>query len=167
MLQENGVTVLHNRAVPLEAGPSHGGAAAPEGPPSRKDDHLPLYLVGIGSHWKGLDDPEKALAQLPDKAPRLVVMHNPDSFDLFPAGTAPLALAGHTHGEQIQIPGLPQWSWLTFVKQDEVHVDGWISGFGKSGNHLYVNRGIGFSMLPIRINCRPELTWITLHAADR
>ncbi|MFZ0134425.1 MAG: hypothetical protein WAK95_17945 [Desulfobacterales bacterium] len=42
-----------------------------------------------------------------------------------------------------------------------MHAGGWISGYGEPGNHLYVNRGIG--SVPIRINCRPELTWITLH----
>ncbi len=27
---------------------------------------------------------------------------------------------------------------------------------------VHVNRGIGFSVVPMRINCRPELTWLTL-----
>jgi hypothetical protein len=54
---------------------------------------------------------------------------------------------------------------MSIVKADEVHVDGWIDGFGAAGNHLYVNRGIGFSIAPIRINCRPELTLLTLQPA--
>ncbi|MFZ0612563.1 MAG: metallophosphoesterase [Desulfobacterales bacterium] len=164
MLQENGVTVLHNQAVSLGADPSLGGTQAPGAPSSPEGNAMPLYLVGIGSHWMGLDRPDKAFAQLPAEAPRLVIMHNPDSFGLLPPGSAPVALAGHTHGGQIRVPGFPEWSWLTFVKEDEVHAGGWISGYGEPGNHLYVNRGIGFSTVPIRINCRPELTWITLHA---
>ncbi|MFO7964211.1 MAG: hypothetical protein R6U50_09850 [Desulfobacterales bacterium] len=109
-----------------------------------------------------MDRPEAALGQIPPNAPRLVIMHHPDTFKQFPAETAPMALAGHTHGGQIRVPGLPSWSWLTFVKGDDVHTDGWITDFGRPGNHLYVNRGIGFSALPVRINCRPELTWVTL-----
>jgi predicted MPP superfamily phosphohydrolase len=48
-----------------------------------------------------------------------------------------------------------------------VHADGWIRdrGFGAPGNTLYVNRGIGFSDVPIRINCPPELTLFTLRRA--
>ena len=89
-------------------------------------------------------------------------MHNPDSFEPLPSGTAPLAMAGHTHGGQVRLPFLPEWSWMTFAKEDEVHADGWIDGYGQPGNRLYVNRGIGFSIIPIRINCPPEITLFTL-----
>jgi hypothetical protein len=50
------------------------------------------------------------------------------------------------------------------VKGEKVHVDGWIDGYGQPRNRLYVNRGIGFSKAPIRINCRPELTISTLRS---
>jgi predicted MPP superfamily phosphohydrolase len=45
------------------------------------------------------------------------------------------------------------------------YVDGWIDGFLQRGNHLFVNRGIGFSKLPVRIGAPPELTLITIHRA--
>lgn len=48
------------------------------------------------------------------------------------------------------------------MRDDPVHADGWIDGYGKAGNRLYVNRGIGMSAVPIRINCPPELTIFTL-----
>ena len=54
---------------------------------------------------------------------------------------------------------------MTFAVDDEVHADGWISDYGAPGNRLYVNRGIGFSVLPLRLNCPPELTWFTLTGA--
>lgn len=95
------------------------------------------------------------------------MMHNPASFALFPANTAPVAVAGHTHGGQIRLPFTPEWSWLTFIKEDRVHADGWIDGYGKQRNHLYVNRGIGFSILLIRINCPPEITLFTLKQARK
>jgi len=124
-----------------------------------------MYLVGIGSHWPNEDKPAVALAEVPELAPRFVMMHHPESFTLFPANTAPVAVAGHTHGGQIRLPFTPKWSWLTFTKEDRVHVDGWIDGYGQQSNHLYVNRGIGFSILPIRINCPPEITLFTLRQA--
>lgn len=124
-----------------------------------------LYLVGIGTHLPKQDKPNVALAQVPEAAPRLVMMHNPNSFDALPANTAPLAVAGHTHGGQINLLpfGLtPVWFLLTYDEEELVHVAGWIEDFGKPGNHLYVNRGIGFSRVPLRINAPPELTLFTL-----
>jgi predicted MPP superfamily phosphohydrolase len=91
------------------------------------------------------------------------MMHNPRSFLPLPANTAPVAIAGHTHGGQIRLPLTPQWSWLTVTKEME-HVDGWSHGYGASGNQLYVNRGIGFSEVPLRINCPPEVTIFTLQS---
>lgn len=153
-LEAVGVQVLQNQAaalaMPKNANQKTTGVTAP------------LYLVGIGSHWARDDRPAAALAQVPGTAPRFVMMHHPDSFAAFPTSTAPVAVAGHTHGGQIRLPFLPEWSLLTFVKDDEVHADGWINGYGQPGNHLYVNRGIGFSLIPIRINCPPEVTIFTL-----
>lgn len=40
--------------------------------------------------------------------------------------------------------------------------DGWSErGFGQEGNRFCVTRGIEFTDVPLRINCRPELTIIT------
>lgn len=149
-LEAVGVEVLKNESVPLLAEPGEA----------------PLYLVGIGAHWPNEDKPAEALAQVPDNAPRFVMMHNPASFEAFPAASAPVAVAGHTHGGQIRLPFTPEWSWLTFVKEDQVHADGWIKEYGQPGNQLYVNRGIGFSIIPIRINCPPEVTVFTLRQAS-
>lgn len=146
-LEGIGIEVLNNEAVaiPLE---------------SKKSD---LYVVGIDSHWANDDRVAQALAQLPDNSPRIVMMHNPDSFIDFPANTSPFAIAGHTHGGQIRLPYLPQWSWLSFAKDDRVVADEWVAeDYGKAGNRMYVNRGIGFSDIPLRINCAPEVTFFTL-----
>ena len=126
-----------------------------------------LELVGLGSHWAGRDRAADALAGLSPDVPRIVFMHHPDSFESIPPGAAPFAIAAHTHGGQLRIPFLPQWSWMTFVVADEVHADGWIDdGYGRPGNRLYVNRGIGFSRFPLRLNAPPELTFVRLRRAD-
>lgn len=158
-LEAVGVQVLQNEAVALAPSGNRNQTAAKAG------GNAPLYLVGIGAHWPNHDKPKVALAPVPEGTPRLVMMHNPKSFKALPPNTAPLAVAGHTHGGQIRLPFTPEWSWLTFVKEDEVHADGWIKGYGQSGNHLYVNRGIGFSIIPIRLNCPPEVTVFTLRSS--
>lgn len=146
-LESVGVQVLENEAVLLS---------------NKTQQETPFYLVGVGSYWANNDKPAVALAQVPNAAPRFVMMHNPDSFAKFPASSAPVAVAGHTHGGQIRLPFTPEWSWLTFVEEDKVHADGWADSYGAPGNRLYVNRGIGFSIVPIRINCPPEVTLFTL-----
>ncbi len=151
-LEREGVGVLFNEAVRL----------SPPGGAAETDDAPPLYLVGIGSHYLQNDHAEQALEQVPDDAPRVAMMHNPNTFAKIPADAAPLAVAGHTHGGQLRLPGLPSFSYQTFAKSGEVHVDGWAPDYGEPGNKLYVNRGIGMSLLPLRINCRPELTLFTL-----
>ena len=41
-------------------------------------------------------------------------------------------------------------------------MDGWADVYGEPGNRLYVSRGVGFSLIPFRLNCPPELTMFTL-----
>ena len=145
-LEAAGIEVLENEAVEL---PLDGS-------------NEPLYLVGVGSLWAKRDDVNQALSGLSDSSPRIAMMHNPDTFEQFPPNSAPLAVAGHTHGGQARLPASPQWSWLRFTQKDEVYADGWAKGYGESGNQLYVNVGIGMSFAPMRLFCPPELTFFTL-----
>jgi uncharacterized protein len=147
-LESIGIKVLNNDAVRL----------------SKSGEGEELYLVGIGSHMAGKDNASVALSKVPDGAQCIILMHNPQSFEQIPPNTSPLAIAAHTHGGQVRIPFFPQWSWLTFIKSEKVHADGWIKNFGQEGNKLYVNRGIGFSIFPVRINCLPEITYFNLHS---
>ncbi len=157
-LEAAGVRVLENEAVRL-ALPARTDAGSPADAAGAE----PLYLAGVGSNWAGEDDPAAALASVPSGAAYVLLMHNPNSFEQMAAGSAPLALAAHTHGGQVRLPFTPEWSWLTFMKDDPVHADGWIdSNFGAPGNRLYINRGIGFSDVPLRINATPEITRLTL-----
>lgn len=150
-LEATGLLVIENESVRIRTA---GG-----GPP--------LHVVGLGSVWVGRSRPLTALAQLPVDAPRLVLMHNPVSFLELPPQAAPLALAAHTHGGQICVPYTPSKSWLRIARSHEVIADGWAKdSIGAPGNRLYVNRGIGFSLVPRRLS-RPKLTLFTLRRANR
>lgn len=148
-LEQIGIRVLHNESAKVILDKDSAEASS-------------IYVVGVGPHYPNEDNIIKALSSVPSEAPRVVFMHNAQSYRKAPPGSAPLAMAGHTHGGQIRIPFLDSWSWIKIMKPYELHADGWIKDFGAEGNHLYINRGIGFSRLPIRINCRPELTYINL-----
>lgn len=64
-----------------------------------------VRVVGMGDRWSGQDLIAPVLAA-PHDRPVLVLMHNPDSAMQLQPGMAALALAGHTHGGQLRIPGL-------------------------------------------------------------
>ncbi|NJC87735.1 MAG: metallophosphoesterase [Desulfuromonas sp.] len=69
-----------------------------------------------------------------------------------------LILSGHTHGGQVRLPFLPPLYLPRFSGR-------FVSGLYRVGPYdtpLYVNRGIGTSVLPVRLACRPEITLITL-----
>jgi len=145
-LEEAGIVVLENESVAM----------------SLPNSTESLYVAAVDSRWANQADVTEALSGIPENAPRIALMHNPDSFEAFPANTAPLALAGHTHGGQIRVPGMPQWSWLRFSQKDKVYSDGWAIDYGNAGNDLYVNVGIGMSIIPVRLFCPPEVTLFTL-----
>lgn len=146
-LEEAGVTVLQNEAATLD-GPAGGE---------------PLYIVGVGSRYALNDRPQIALQNVPSEAPRLVMMHHPDSFPEIAADSAPLAVAGHTHGGQVSLPFTPQWSLISLYLRGEAQAEGWIeASFDAPGNRLYVTRGIGMSVAPVRFLTPPEVTFLTL-----
>lgn len=149
-LEAAGVRVLENTAEPV---------TAPNGDT--------LWVAGVGSSWAGLADVPAALAAVPEGAPRLWLMHNSEAFRDIPSEEAHLALAAHTHGGQVRLFPGDRNSWLDIVRQGEVAADGWAAdSIGEPPNRIYINRGIGFSTVPVRINCRPELTQITLRVPD-
>ena len=153
-LEDAGIRVLRNAALPI---------------PSPTAGAHPLYVVGIGPETphvpdvSGRVDVDAALADVPDDAPRVVLTHNPTTFDELPAGTAPLTLAGHTHCGQIALPGTPRWSYLGLTEEEEVVADGWAPAqYGAEGNRMFVTCGIGFSTVPLRINAPPQVAFFEL-----
>jgi predicted MPP superfamily phosphohydrolase len=105
-------------------------------------------------------------AAVPPEVPKVLLAHHPDTFSDVPPLGISLTLAGHTHGGgQIvvgNINGRPLGVAMLRFK--------YLSGLYQEGNcSLYVNRGIGYLGIPIRINCPPEISRFRLvrHAATR
>ena len=109
----------------------------------------------------GVDDPSLHRADLRCVPPRadarftLLLAHAPNILDYVePHHAIDLILCGHSHGGQWRVPGIPTF-WLP------PGCNGRVAGWHESGRHrLYVNRGIGWSFLPFRLNCRPEIAVI-------
>ncbi len=152
-LESRSVKVLQNADAAL---PIAGGS-----------EEQVLHIVGVGPAYQGLADVEQALSGVPEGAPRIVLMHNPATFPALPAGSAPLAVAGHTHCGQIAVPATPQWSWLAWTTGEAMVADGFArKDYGADGNVLFVTCGIGFSHVPMRISAPPQVVFFDLQPAS-
>ncbi len=151
-LESAGVHVMDNAVRPLSLADSAGAIDT-------------LYLAGIGERWAKNDSSAEAVAKVPSGAPRVVFMHDPDSFVNIPAGAAPFAVAAHTHGMQVGIPWVSDYIWRHYFSDEGSGVEGWQKNWGQAGNRVYINRGVGFSVVPARLHAFPELTVFTLRRA--
>src|SRR5206468_6922567 len=85
-LDSAGIRMLDNRSLALPA-PNGADSLAVRGD---SVSGAVLYLVGVGDKWAKNDRVERALADVPANAPRLIFMHDPDSFVKIPADQGPL-----------------------------------------------------------------------------
>jgi hypothetical protein len=114
-----------------------------------------VWLAGIDDVVAGAPDPERALRGIPAGAWVMALVHCPIGFDEI-SGRCALAFAGHTHGGQVRLPGLPPL-WLPAGCGR--YVAGW---YERDGSRLYVSRGIAAKGIPVRLFCRPEIALFTL-----
>jgi predicted MPP superfamily phosphohydrolase len=117
---------------------------------------------------EGTDDPVLGRPEIHDPNPdyqeadlTILLSHSPDilyassikkkSFDLL--------LSGHTHGGQIRLPGVgPLLTGTRYARRHETY------GLFRSLNGMAVNvsSGIGYSLMPVRINCPAEVILLEL-----
>lgn len=114
--------------------------------------HQKLYIAGTEDDIYRQADIQKALENT--ELPRILLIHNPDLFQTLTQQVT-LALAGHNHGGQISIP-----FWGPIVVSGKTGLKYAQGFFEENNNKLIISRGIGMSILPIRFNCRPEITLI-------
>jgi predicted MPP superfamily phosphohydrolase len=133
---ENDVTLLINQCVSLSR---HG---------------IRLSIAGFDDYTAGHPDVDRALRECKREEPIIIAEHSPGLFDEPPSPEMPkpvFSLAGHTHGGQLAIgnkaiftpPGSGRF------------VAGW---YMTPWGELYVSKGIGTSVLPLRIGARPEIS---------
>jgi uncharacterized protein len=139
-IQSAGIPVLNNRAVPIERNSSR------------------FWLAGIEDALEAQPDLGAAIEKIPTGEATILLAHEPDFADEAALKTVDLQLSGHSHGGQIWIPGIGA-PWLPTLARK------YPRGLYKVGDlTLYTNVGIGTIRAPIRINCVPEVTLITLRA---
>ncbi len=113
-----------------------------------------VYLAGIDdAHYYRVDNIEKAAAGVPDGGCSILLSHTPEIYRQAAHAGFDLLLGGHTHGGQICLPGsIP----ITLNSVLPRHMG---SGPWKYHDMLgYTSVGAGCSIVPVRINCLPEIT---------
>lgn len=149
-LEDIGVTVLQNKSVILE-----------------KDNEI-ITLLGINDPsvqsdyllYEETSVINTNLSELMKKANGYTILlsHRPELFDTYVSNGVDLVLSGHAHGGQFRLPfigGVVAPGQGLFPKYDA-------GLYTQDDTSMVVSRGIGNSIIPFRVNNRPEIVLIEL-----
>ena len=148
-LENAGVTVLRDEAIEL----NHGDAC--------------IQLIGLNDPDFSERDSflsesilETKLLQLDVKDGFTILLsHRPEHFNVYQNKNIDLVLSGHAHGGQFRLPfigGIVAPNQGFFPKYDA-------GIYTENETTMIVSRGIGNSIIPFRINNRPEIVIIKLN----
>lgn len=117
-----------------------------------------LYLAGIDD-WHYRPDLPRAIRGIPKDSSTILLSHNPAIIQAASKEDIGLVLSGHTHGGQVNIPFLGN-IWGRSPEQLRFKV-GW-ARLGQT--QIYVSRGIGTIVLPLRFRCPAEIPHLALES---
>jgi len=117
-------------------------------------DNQRIYLAGVDdAHFYRMDNIEKAAQAIPDGAFAVLLSHTPEIYRQAAHAQFALMLSGHTHGGQLCLPGSVP-IMLEAALPRRMGAGAW-QHHGMSG---YTSVGAGSSVVPVRLNCPPEIT---------
>jgi hypothetical protein len=143
-LAEHGVRLLQNECVTLQRGAAR------------------VQVCGIDDLEHGFGDLAPVLAIL-DRRPgtlRLLLSHYAEAALAIQPDDFVLTLSGDTHGGQIC---LPWFGGRVMLSQPRARFKDGL--YELDGGRVYVTRGIGTSLLPFRLLCRPEIVVVRFTGA--
>ena len=142
-LRQAGISLLANQSMPIE----------PKG--SR------FWLSGVNDVLSRTADLDATLENVPKEEATILLAHEPDYADYVARHPVDLQLSGHSHGGQVRLPFLPPLYLPSLARK-------YVSGLYQVGAlTLYTNPGLGTVGVPIRWNCPPEITLLTLRPCLR
>jgi predicted MPP superfamily phosphohydrolase len=139
-LGSQGIRVLRNETIPLERQESK------------------ILLAGLDDLWSRECSPDLAFEGQCSLTPRIVMAHNPQTIHLMDNHRCDLMLSGHTHGGQINWPGLGR---VLLGRKGKQFAAGM---YRHKTSNLYVSKGVGFGWR-FRFGVRPEIAFHTLGRA--
>ena len=112
--------------------------------------HQGISFVGMDDLVGGKPDLARALSTSATSSTRVLLAHCPAYRDqLPPRERFDLILSGHTHGGQVRL--------LNYAPFTPNGSGRYVKGWYRTPSPMYVSRGVGTSIMPIRFNCRPEV----------
>jgi predicted MPP superfamily phosphohydrolase len=142
-LQAQNIQVLPNQSKPIE------------------QDGARFWLAGVNDVMSGTADLSKTLRGVPFSEAVILLAHEPDFADEASKFPIDLQLSGHSHGGQVRIPLLPPLYLPELAKK-------YIWGTYRVGPlTLHTSAGLGTVGVPVRLNCPPEITLLTLRPAAK
>ncbi len=118
-----------------------------------------FWLAGVDDTMVGLEDLPLALAGSRDDEMKLLLAHNPIVLRRAARAGVDLVLSGHTHGGQV--------TWRSERSASGRVRRRLLRGLGRQGDtQIYVSRGLGTVVLPVRYGCPPEVSLLHLRCAQ-
>ena len=115
-----------------------------------------FWLAGVDDHMVGKTDLAAALkGSFPDEM-KLLLAHNPIIFRQAARYGVDLTLSGHTHGGQVKVRDPEKRVRIRRKLTSGLH--------RRKDSQIYITRGIGTVVLPIRYQCPPEISLLELRA---
>ncbi len=119
-----------------------------------------ITISGLDDFLLGKPQIDLTLKNLKQQDFNMLLVHEPDVVSKVDRYPVDFQMSGHSHGGQVQIPFVGP---LITTKLAEKYVEGMYELEGKSKLlHLYVNRGIGTTRMPVRFWSVPELSVFVL-----
>lgn len=149
-LLKAGVTVLHNEAIELSKSDETIQCIGLDDPDfTHRDSSIQTGILEMRLRDMNLQDGFKIL-----------LSHRPEAFRAYTANDIDLVFSGHAHGGQFRLPFIggvvaPNQGFFPKYTSGEYH---------ENNTTMLVSRGIGNSIIPIRINNPPEVVIAELHS---
>lgn len=116
-----------------------------------------FWLCGVDDHMVGKTDVPAALrGSFPDEM-KLLLAHNPIIFREAARHGVDLTLSGHTHGGQIKVRDPEKRILPQRRLKAGLHT--------RRNSQIYITRGIGTVVVPMRYQCPPEISLLELRTA--
>jgi predicted MPP superfamily phosphohydrolase len=124
-------------------------------------DGARFWLSGVNDVLSQTADLSKTLRRVPAGEAVILLAHEPDFADEASKFPIDLQLSGHSHGGQIRIPLLPP---LYLPAMGRKYI---LGSYHVGPITLYTSAGLGTVDVPMRLNCPPEITLLTLRSAPK
>lgn len=153
-LRDLGVNVLTDESLIIESGAGDkiaiGGIEDPLSSNLNEHEYVEITV-------------DKAFKEVSDDMFKILLSHRPEQFDVYVDREIDLVFSGHAHGGQIRIPGMggviaPGQGWFPKYTSG-VHEE--------KESRMIVSRGLGNSLVPIRVFNQPEIVFVTLKSDSK